>query len=931
MSSEFLSRPDQSIPPSSNNGCHLFLFESPPNHSKLTQAGSTDIQDAIPRLRFNSLTLDELSDELDRRTKETQRLQEEVEKATKVTLERLGSIYSTHSSPGQSCQNSGNYSDESPGDSSSPSTVQTPESQPPRCDLDSLNQGDISCPGKEMLGKVIDDCIQQLSDLQLNKPRDQTEQETFSFNKAIVNLQAKLHKVREEKAVLSNLRLKDSTTHVSQMENMLSMLEELQNIKRAEDQKLREAEDEALAFHRKVELLERNVKEMYSLLSHGTQRGDNGVTGPNVATAPRRLSPAAKTTEDVNNDSEKLQERLFSSIRHLGSDDRSGVNKQNERMEDLIESLGQEVALLTDKLSSSTNDSFTLCVKLELLKKLAERQTLLHRCQVSELESSLCRHTDKVCCLELQLIQAQSDLSDAQREKASSLLQTEELQSQLDQFKALLRQKAQEGEKSQELLEDKKQELLLRQHETQHQLARLEEAQSRCRILHAEGETLRLRLDGREKRIEGSTQMQNGTIDDLHQQNGLLSKQLNQRTLTIQQLTAELDRHKSDLAAAEQDRLQLQASVAEQSQRAREETLEKQQLAVQLDIQRLQLRSLNKEHEELQQLHSAKNDEHEGAVLKLQSQIRTAHDERDQVRCTLRTLEGADGHGLRVAMDMQKEITARRKQVDSLQSKIKHLEETIDQLYQEKRFQSLEKRRQLQQLMFVGEEKRQLGTELEALRSKDKQLRERVGQLEAILHKMSESFADCKDFLQLKEQDFFRLKLQHALDLKELQGQNLHTAPNVPPSDPDSPSPSSLSDPPSSQHVFNAQITRCHAQRLRSPVRELRGVISENHRPHTEVRRRSAPEREHGTAFTDKAEGVEAGSRWRRRTCGSETHFPKEAELSGEAINKKSFCERGVVSHPATAARFTSSPLLRSLGRKSPVYSLLTSDPNSGQ
>lgn len=96
------------------------------------------------------------------------------------------------------------------------------------------------------------------------------------------------------------------------MENMLSMLEELQNIKRAEDQKLREAEDEALAFHRKVELLERNVKEMYSLLSHGTQRGDNGVTGPNVAMAPRRLSPAAKTTEDVNNDSEKLQERLFS-------------------------------------------------------------------------------------------------------------------------------------------------------------------------------------------------------------------------------------------------------------------------------------------------------------------------------------------------------------------------------------------------------------------------------------------------------------------------------------------------------------------------------------------------------------------------------------------------------------------------------------------
>lgn len=31
---------------------------------------------------------------------------------------------------------------------------------------------------------------------------------------------------------------------------------------------------------------------------------------------------------------------------------------------------------------------------------------------------------------------------------------------------------------------------------------------------------------------------------------------------------------------------------------------------------------------------------------------------------------------------------------------------------------------------------------------------------------MSESFADCQDFIQLQEQQFFRLKLKHALDLK---------------------------------------------------------------------------------------------------------------------------------------------------------------------
>lgn len=38
--------------------------------------------------------------------------------------------------------------------------------------------------------------------------------------------------------------------------------------------------------------------------------------------------------------------------------------------------------------------------------------------------------------------------------------------------------------------------------------------------------------------------------------------------------------------------------------------------------------------------------------------------------------------GLQVAMDMQEEVTARREQVDTLQGKIQHLEEAMDNLYQ---------------------------------------------------------------------------------------------------------------------------------------------------------------------------------------------------------------------------------------------------------
>uniref|UniRef100_A0A3B4VMZ4 Coiled-coil domain containing 158 n=1 Tax=Seriola dumerili TaxID=41447 RepID=A0A3B4VMZ4_SERDU len=911
----------QSLGLSSNNGAHVLHFESLPNHIKLTQAaaGTTETHDTSLRLRFKSLTLDELSEELDRRTKETQRLQEEVENATKVALERFCCTYGINSSPGQSCHNH----NDPPGEFTILPTHHQAVTPPLVCGVENLNQEvsqrQISSPEKEVLENAIDDCLQQLSDLQLSKTQDQHEQETFNFDKAIMNLQTKLHKVQMEKDVLSDLRVKDSRKHVDQMEKMLCMLEELQNIKRAADQKLQETEDEAMALNRKVETLEQIMKETYSsLLSHDKQCGNSSITSPNVATGSRQLSPAAKLTEDFNKETQKLQERPFLSIDHPGSEECSGVNKQKQRMKDLIASLDQEMALLTDKLNSSRYNSVSLSVKLELLKKLAERQTSLHQCQVSELESTLSSHRDKVCCLEQQLLQVQSQLVDAQRERERSLQQAEEFQSQLGQLKrcgeqqqcelqvevkalrgrveeareqlrrsgeeknclqTLLDQRAQEGRKSQELLREKDKELQLKQQEAQ--------------------------------QMESSVQMHSRTIDNLHQENSLLSNQLNQQKLEIQQLGAELDQNKSDLATAEHERRQLQASVAEQSQRVQEETLEKQQLTTQMEIQRIQLLRLTKEHKELQRLHSCKNEEQEGVVLRLQSQLRNAHDELDQVRSTLRTLEGADGHGLQVAMDMQKEITARREQVDSLQGKIQHLEEAVEKLYQEKRYQSLESHRQIQELTFVREEKKQLASELEALRSKDQQLRDRIGQLETILHKMTESFAGCQDFIQLQEQEFYRLKLQHALDLKELQGQNLRAALNVPPPDLDSPTPAAITTPPSSQHAFNTQIKskrqqESPARELRSLVRELRGVISENHRPHTDNsaagscfhRRRSAPERVHRTTFTssstDKAEDVKTGSRLRTKTCGrscyvesrSEVHILPNAHLTGTQVTR---------------------------------------------
>lgn len=95
------------------------------------------------------------------------------------------------------------------------------------------------------------------------------------------------------------------------MEKMLCMLEEIQNIKRSGDQKRQETEDEALALNRKVETLERNVKDLYNtLLSHEKQCGHKSITSPEAATIPRQRPLPVNVTEDHYEETDELQENI---------------------------------------------------------------------------------------------------------------------------------------------------------------------------------------------------------------------------------------------------------------------------------------------------------------------------------------------------------------------------------------------------------------------------------------------------------------------------------------------------------------------------------------------------------------------------------------------------------------------------------------------
>ncbi|XP_076006952.1 coiled-coil domain-containing protein 158-like isoform X3 [Genypterus blacodes] len=1008
----------------------------------LTGAGAAGTPDTcLLHLKFNTLTLDELSKELVKRTEETEKLREAVERATTMALKRVGYTYdSRNSSPVQSYHN--------PMWSSCQDVNIQPAEQEVR------TQRDSRCPGNEVLDHAVDSSFSQASHLQ-KKLNQSCDQHLKDLEEAIMKLQMKLQDVQMERDVLSDLRLKDSKKHAYQMEKMLGMLEELQVTKRSGDQKLQETEDEAIALSRKVETLERTIKEGYgTLLSHEKQYGHNSRTSPDITTSPRQMCSrdlAANALEELKYETLQIHERHFLPVDHMGEEEYHGLTKQKERMEHLISSLGQEVATLTDKLSSWKSNNAALYVKLELLKKHAEKQTSFHQLQVSELKSAVSHHRDKACSLEQQLTKAQSEMEEAYRGRERSSQHTEALHSQLGQLKlevcqaqeslaneklqkknlqdkavvlsirveelhkeleergllvkqlrtlvgavkedcqvqmealrcgeqqqcglqtdiralrgqlgsareqlnraekentciqALLDQRALEGRKTQQVLEEREEQLQYRQQETQQGLTRLEEIQSRYQILHAEGETLRLKLDDKEKTIhilklqmENSSQIavQHGcTIDRLKKENNHLSNQMNQHKLEIQQLRAQLDEQKSGLAAMEQQRHQHQASAAEQRHRVHEETLEKQQLTTQLEVQRMQLLTLTKEHKELQRLHSCQSEEHQGVALKLQSQLKNTYAELEQAR---NNLEGVDGHGFQVATGMQKQITAKRAQIDSLKGRILQLEETVEKISQEKHYQDLENQRRVQELAFAREQKKQLTMELEALHVKGKQFRQRICELEEALQKMSGSFAGCNDFIQLQKQEFCRLKLQHALDMKELQGQNVRTAVTATPSAPVSSAPFATA----SSTLASDTSMKTHKQQhsptreLRSLVKELKGVISENYRPHngnsTTIsslhRRRSAPERVQRTTLSDAAKEVIGGSKLETKASSSEPQLLRTAETNGKKTVNNHFHEGHHVFSQLTAGKYASSLKPVSPGQKSPVHFLLTSDPNS--
>ncbi|XP_030891259.1 coiled-coil domain-containing protein 158 isoform X2 [Leptonychotes weddellii] len=465
------------------------------------------------------------------------------------------------------------------------------------------------------------------------------------------------------------------------------------------------------------------------------------------------------------------------------------------------------------------------------------------------------------------------------------------------------------------------------------------------RNVQTECEALRLQMAEKDKvieilrqQIENMTQLvgQHGrTAGAMQVEKAQLEKEINDRRLELQEFKIlkdkkdakirELEARVSDL---ELEKVKLVNAGSERLRAVKDIKQERDQLLNEVKTSRSELNSLTEDYEVLKRNFRNKTEEMEATTNKLKMQLKSAQSELEQTRNTLKSMEGSDGHAMKVAMGMQKQITAKRGQIDALQSKIQFLEEAMTNANKEKHFLKEEKNKLSQELSTVATEKNKMAGELEVLRSQERRLKEKVANMEVALDK----FAECQDIIQRQEQESVRLKLQHTLDVKELQGPGYTSNTSVKPRilQPSS-AVRSHSNVPSSQstasflshHSMKPNILKEDPTRdLKQLLQELRSVINEE--PAVPL---GKPEEEGRTPSVGVSYVAVSNNSLRDSTEGSKSSDTLSREpvtLHTGDLEDPSSC----FTFPSTASpsvKNSASRSFHSSPKKSPVHSLLTS------
>ncbi|KAM6440991.1 coiled-coil domain-containing protein 158 isoform 2-T2 [Liasis olivaceus] len=502
----------------------------------------------------------------------------------------------------------------------------------------------------------------------------------------------------------------------------------------------------------------------------------------------------------------------------------------------------------------------------------------------------------------------------------------------------------QEKEKVIELTNEEIQKLRGRVDSKLQELQQLKSESDHLRSVQSDCESMKIQVMEKEKvieilqkQIESMTEIvsqHSRTAGAMETEKSQLLKEVSDKKLELHELKILHDKKdnnirelEASLSDMELEKVKLMNVCSERLRVLKEMKLEREELVNEIKTSRIELTALAEEAEVIKSDYREKNEDMEATVSKLKLQLKSAQIELEQTRATLKTMEGADGHAMKVAMGMQKQITAKRGQIDALQSKIKFLEEAMTNATKEKHYLKEERNRLSHELTCMAALNNKLAGELEILKSQDKRLKDKLVTMEAALDKASLQFAECQCIIQRQEQEVMRFKLQHTLDVKELQGPGYTLGSSLMRNLPHS------SSTPSSQN-FAGHLSHMPSKlsyTKEDPLQDLKQLLQDLRNTIDEIPSVILPKTE-SDSETDFIEGTSNTLDFpSRESIGRRSHDPCRDALTLHSADledqEATFPFTSSVSQMISTARYTSSKKPSSDERykdRSPVHSLLT-------
>ncbi|XP_019479024.1 PREDICTED: coiled-coil domain-containing protein 158 isoform X2 [Hipposideros armiger] len=634
--------------------------------------------------------------------------------------------------------------------------------------------------------------------------------------------------ISEHEIEITGLTEKASSAR-SQASSIQSQLEIIQE----------QARNQNSMYMRQLSELESTVSQLRSELREAKRMYEDKIEEleKQLVLANSELSEARTERDQFSQESGNLDDQLQKLLADLHKREKelSLEKEQNKRLWD--RDTGNSITI--DHLRRELDDRNMEVQRLEALLKAmkSECQGQMER-QMAAIQGKN-ESLEKVSSLTAQLESTKEMLRKVVEELTAKKMTLESSERTVSDLTASLQEKERAIEATNTEITKLRSRVDLKLQELQH----LKNEGDHLRNMQTECEALKLQMAEKDKvieilrqQIENMTQLvgQHGrTAGAMQVEKAQLEKEINDRRLEIQEFKIlkdkkdakirELEARVSDL---ELEKVKLVNAGSERLRAVKDIKQERDQLLSEVKASRSELNSLTEDYEVLKRNFRNKSEEMETTTNKLKMQLKSAQSELEQTRNTLKSMEGSDGHAMKVAMGMQKQITAKRGQIDALQSKIQFLEEAMTTANKEKHFLKEEKNKLSQELSTVATEKNKMAGELEVLRSQERRLKEKVANMEVALDK----FAECQDIIQRQEQESVRLKLQHTLDVKELQGPGYTSNANVKPRLLQSASAAhSHSNVPSSQSTasFLSHHSVKHNTVKEDPTRDLKQLLQE--------------------------------------------------------------------------------------------------------